>query len=300
MSHGLVGWFRRPRHYLPLLLAGVLVVGLWSLLPAELIAPRPNDRHITNAVTKLLVNDHLTRHPLNDEISQRGFKAFLKTLDPMKLYFYQSDVDEFLKQQNQLDDMLQDKDLNFAYKVYQRFLARVEERVKVVDELLNGQFDFTLPESLVTDPEKIQYPKTPQDAWQRWERRIKYDLLVQEGGQEDRPGGPGQAAAAVHEPGQAAAADRSRRAAGDVPDGGHVQLRSAHHVHVAQFAGELPDPDAVGPGRHRGGPADDGRLHHVSKIIPGGAADKHGKLKPDDRSSASGRASRARWWTWWT
>ena len=50
--------------------------------------------------------EHLTKHPLDDEISRRGLDLFIKSLDGMKLYFYQSDIDEFNQKQNDLDDMV--------------------------------------------------------------------------------------------------------------------------------------------------------------------------------------------------
>ena len=55
-------------------------------------------------VTALLPHEHLTRHPLDAKVSQRMLDLFLKTLDPMKMYFYQSDVDAFMAHQNELVD----------------------------------------------------------------------------------------------------------------------------------------------------------------------------------------------------
>src|SRR3974390_1999164 len=68
-----------------------------ALRAARLTAPGPHDRHVAKAVTSLLKRDHLRRHPLDAEISERCFKTFLKELDPRKMYFYQSDYDEFAK-----------------------------------------------------------------------------------------------------------------------------------------------------------------------------------------------------------
>ena len=50
---------------------------------------------MTKIVTTLMKKEHLTKHPLDDEISRRALDLFLKSLDGMKLYFYQSDIDEF-------------------------------------------------------------------------------------------------------------------------------------------------------------------------------------------------------------
>src|SRR5688500_18019342 len=64
-------------------------------LAAELTAPSASDRTVTRMVTLLMKREHLTKHPLDDEISRRGLDLFIKSLDGMKLYFYQSDIDEF-------------------------------------------------------------------------------------------------------------------------------------------------------------------------------------------------------------
>lgn len=145
---------------------------------AALNAPRPTDRQITRAVTALVGGQHLTKHALDDEISQRAMEQFLKSLDGMKLYFEQSDVDEFNKRRNDLDDMVRSGDVSFAYTVYKQLLKRIDERVAQIDELLKEDFDFTIDETLVTDPAKLTYAKNAAEAKDRWRKRLKYDLLA--------------------------------------------------------------------------------------------------------------------------
>src|SRR4051794_33185479 len=77
--------------------------------PPAVVAPPPTvapaavekgikyERQIAQAVAKALREGHLSKHPLDDEISRRLFVTFLKLLDPMKVYFLQADVDEFSK-----------------------------------------------------------------------------------------------------------------------------------------------------------------------------------------------------------
>jgi carboxyl-terminal processing protease len=141
-------------------------------------APGPNDRHIALAVTSLLSRQHLLRHPLDKEISQRCLKTFLKALDPMKVYFYQSDVDNFMKDKDKLSDWIRKGDLTFAYTVFRTFLQRVDERVSTVDQLLAMPHDFKVDEQMVIDRDAAQYPRDPTEAYDRWRKRIKYDLLV--------------------------------------------------------------------------------------------------------------------------
>jgi carboxyl-terminal processing protease len=96
----------------------------------------------------------------------------------MKLYFNQADIDEFSQKKNELDDMLLAKDVSFAYTIFGRLLQRIDERVALVDELLKQDFDFTADETLVTDPDKLTFPKTPEEVRARWTKRLKYDLLL--------------------------------------------------------------------------------------------------------------------------
>jgi carboxyl-terminal processing protease len=102
-------------------------------LAAELTAPSASDRTVTRMVTLLMKREHLTKHPLDDEISRRGLDVFIKSLDGMKLYFYQSDVEEFNRRRNDLDDMVQNGDVTFAYTIFNRLLKRVDERVNLVN-----------------------------------------------------------------------------------------------------------------------------------------------------------------------
>lgn len=66
------------------------------------LAPTASDRSITLSVVNLMSSEHLTRHRLDDENSQRTLEGFIKLLDPAKVYFYQSDVDSFMGYRNEL------------------------------------------------------------------------------------------------------------------------------------------------------------------------------------------------------
>ena len=119
-----------------LLSAALLATGLAAQVMADPQGPRKVDHQIALAVTAELRAKHLTQHPLDTEMSQRCLKQFLRELDPQKLYFYQSDIDEFMKSQDSLAQWIANGDIGFAYKVYRTFLARLDERVKTADELL--------------------------------------------------------------------------------------------------------------------------------------------------------------------
>src|SRR5262245_14740257 len=158
-----------------------LVLGLAGLAIAPVVArptqPSPNDRQITLAVATLMERYHLTGHKVNDEISERTLKSFEKDLDPLKLFFYQSDIDDFARNKDNLDDQIRRGDIRFAYEIFSRFLARVDERITMAEAELKKPHDFDVDEEMIRDPDKATYPRSPEEAADRWRQRVKFDLL---------------------------------------------------------------------------------------------------------------------------
>lgn len=176
MIRSLFSLHRLRSQYVPWLLTALVVFAVQGSL-AELSSPTASDRSITVSVVDLMRRQHLSRHPLDDEIAQRTAKGFIKMLDPTKYYFYQSDVDSFLAKQNDLDEKLKNGDTSFSYTVFNTLLKRIDERVKLVDELLAAKHDFTVDEELVIDSDAAEWPKDEAEARDLWRKRIKYDLL---------------------------------------------------------------------------------------------------------------------------
>jgi carboxyl-terminal processing protease len=165
----------------PGLLAGLMLVTAVLVRPvvAELKGPTQHDTMITVNVTTILQQEHLSERKIDDEISQRTFKTFLRQLDPRKLYFTQADVDEFSEKEFKLDDMARNADVSMAYTIFNRFLKRVDERVKLVSELLDLKHDFTVDEEIVTDSDLTVYAKDDAMLRDKWRKQIKFELLVQ-------------------------------------------------------------------------------------------------------------------------
>ena len=149
----------------------------------DTLKPSATDKQISMIVAALVggnesTNQHLLRRELDDEISRRAMNQFLKSLDPWKLYFYQSDFEEFTSKEADLDEMLEEGKLQFAFDVYNRFLKRIDERVKVATEWIDSDFDFSKEETLNTDQDSLNYPRNSEEAKERWRKRIKYSFLV--------------------------------------------------------------------------------------------------------------------------
>ena len=152
----------------------------------ELGKPTRNEVLVSKMVAKLMQDDHLSSRALDDTISERAFDMFIKNLDPLKAYFLSSDIDEFGKYKDQLDDQMKDGDYSAAFAVFNRFLERVDERTEVAFEMIEAEHDYTIDEEMVTDPDIIDFPATAAEARENWRKRIKYSLLVLKGDEEEK------------------------------------------------------------------------------------------------------------------
>ena len=266
---------------------GVLSHSAW----AELRGPTAQDRQITLAVVSLLKRGHLTRHEVDDEKSERCLKGFLKTLDPMKLYFYQSDIDDFNQSATELDDQFRRGDISFAYKVFNTFLQRIDERVAMIDELLQMKHDFTVDEEMVIDRDAARYPRDGAEARERWRKRIKYDLLVQKA-----DGLEGQEAIdKLHRRYHSFARRMHQTDHDELLEMYLTALTSGYDPHTNYMSPSTLENfeiqmrlqlDGIGAALQ----SVDGYTI-VSKIIPGGAADKDGRLKPEDQIVGVGQGT---------
>ncbi len=283
----------RPRLLLPAVLLLSLSILLPSTLCADPVGPTSNDRNITIMVVNLLKKRHLSRRDLDDEISQRFMLTYLKMLDPGKMYFYQSDIDEFMQQKLQLDDLVRRGDIGFGHKVYQRFLQRVDERLKVADELLGAEHDFTIDEEIMRNREDADYPKTPEEARELWRKRVKYDLLVLRTDKKK----PLQGKAAMEKLEKRYASRARRRHQYDNDDLLEIYLTamtSSYDPHTTYMSPSTQENfdiimslelDGIGASLQ----SDDDGTTVIKKIIPGGAADKCGELHLEDRIMGVGQ-----------
>jgi carboxyl-terminal processing protease len=280
----------------PLVVAALLVALACGMLPflsegthADLQGPGAGERRVTLSVATLLQRLHLARRPLDDELSAACLDGFLKTLDPMKLHFLQADIDDFSKSRTEIDDQMKQGDIALAYQIFKRFLQRVEERNVVVDELLAAEHDFTVDEFMVTDRDLLNYPKDQTELRERWRKRIKYDLLVQKADDIDLAEAKEKLKRRYHSYAKRMSQTDndelmemylSAMSTGFDP---HTTYMSASTLENFEISMRL-ELDGIGASLQY----EDGYTV-VHKIIPGGAADKDGRLKVEDKIVSVGQ-----------
>ncbi|HEX3072219.1 MAG TPA: S41 family peptidase, partial [Ignavibacteriales bacterium] len=120
---------------------------------------------------------HFKQVEINDSLSSQIFDKYIKTLDYSRTYFYQSDIDEFENFRYTFDDNMFAGNLRPAYKIFNVYRTRIDERIQYIKQLLDRGFDFTADEYLQVDRDKELWPKNADEANELWRKRVKNEAL---------------------------------------------------------------------------------------------------------------------------
>jgi carboxyl-terminal processing protease len=247
--------------------------------------PGKYDPVVAQLVCEVLRQGHLRRPEIGDEVSKRLFQRFLKGLDPTKLYFLKSDIEEFKKQETDLDDMLLKGDLRFAYKVYERFAQRLGQRQKLIEEMLEMKHDFTVKEYMETDGAKIEYAANEEALRERWRKRIKFDLLLHRLGQKPLP--DAEARQKVRERYRSLVRNWKQLDNHDLAELYLSDLAASIDPHSGYMSPNTLQDFAIAMRLRLEGigallRSEEGHTV-VVEVVPGGAAAADGRLKPNDK-----------------
>ena len=143
-------------------------------------APKNDDEkmHIIMInVKNALAHVHYQPKPINDAYSREVYKNYFETIDPAKRYFLQSDMEEFEKHRNQLDDYLNNGNLVFYKQTIDRLYQRVSEIDKMTQDILSKPIDLNEDDELILEPKLKKAPADKQELYNEWKRYIKYNIL---------------------------------------------------------------------------------------------------------------------------
>ena len=271
-----------------LLKVGMAFAAIFFLASARAQAqPKPSDqdKQITEIVCGILQKHHLSTPEINGELSKRLFNRFIKSLDPAKLYFTKSDVDEFKKQETNLDDQLRAGSIDFAYQVFAKYLTRLEERQKLIEEFANAKHDFTANESMDTDYDKLDFASSADELRERWRKRIKFDLLLQRIAEKPLPEAEAKQKVLDRYKGQFKLAKQIDSA--DLLELYLTTLTTSIDPHTNYMSPATLDDFEIAMRLNLDGIGAILRYENgytiIVEIVPGGPADKDGRLKPDDK-----------------
>ncbi len=135
------------------------------------------DKILVGLVRYALKQGHYEPHQIDDEFSQKVFTDFLDQLDPYKRFFLQSDIEEFARHKNLIDDQIKSEDLTFYNVVMERFDQRVVESKAYYKEVLKAPFDFNQDDTFNVDYDTKPYAKNKAELIKNWQVQLKLSTL---------------------------------------------------------------------------------------------------------------------------
>jgi len=138
----------------------------------------PDDQKAAQMVCQLVHRFHISQKKIDDDISRKTLKRYIESVDPLKLYFIKKDIEGFKKSETKLDDQLLKGDVKFAFAVHQDYLARVRRQAKLAAKYIKSEHDFTVDETRIANPDFLDWCSSTEELNERWRKRIKAELLA--------------------------------------------------------------------------------------------------------------------------
>lgn len=299
--------------------AGVLTLAIFGTLPlrAELavtnvpfkeihIMPGPEDGRVAWKTAQMLEGLHFSHHALDAEFGSEFMDFYLEKLDRQHLLFLQSDLNSFERFRTNLDHLTlnaqKKADVTPAFEIFACFIARQQQRVAYVEDLLQHEkFEFKTDERVAINRKDLPYPQDLDEAHKLWRQILRLEYLQEKLGIEEArknpPAGTNtvKSTKPVHEQIVETLTHRYQRNLRMYADLNNQDvmgeyLTSLAHVydpHSDYFNKEALDQFTISMNLALFGIGaelrfDDGYCK-ISKLMPGGPAAKGKQLKPGDR-----------------
>ena len=166
------------RNYKFVLVVIALSLGLLAFTTALQPKGDPEkDKMLLELLTFVIERGHYEPAAIDDNFSKGIYKDYIEALDPSKRFFIQSDIDEFVAFETQIDDQIKNKDLSFFNLTYDRLMKRITESKEFYKEVLAKPFDYNVKEEFNTDYDKLPYAKNTVELKEKWRKQIKLSTL---------------------------------------------------------------------------------------------------------------------------
>ena len=134
-------------------------------------------KDLSNEIFKKLSREHYVRNFDDRDFNKKYFEAIFERLDKEKNYFTKSEVDYYLKEASQLKS--NKFDIELAYELinlyYEKLVAYSEFQINLIE---NTNFDFTADEYLDIFEDDNEWQEDISGIEEIWRLETKNDLLV--------------------------------------------------------------------------------------------------------------------------
>lgn len=160
-----------------IVMIGVLFVVLSSQNPFG-VDPKAKEETIIKAVNSYLSQVHYQPQEINDDLSEKAFDLYIKSLDGNKRFLTQAEIDQLSTSRTTLDDEFRKGTLEFFNHSDSLLELSIDRAESIFRELVDYDFDFSEDEEIQMDPEKRSFSQNEDELNDQWRKILKYDILL--------------------------------------------------------------------------------------------------------------------------
>ncbi|MDD4098369.1 MAG: carboxy terminal-processing peptidase [Lentisphaeria bacterium] len=141
--------------------------------------PLLRERLVSKYVAILLSKYHYHPQNITPAICSEWFTEYFNSLDFNRSLFLESDLEEFRSFETVLwDQRTMTANLEFPFKVYQRYLERARQRALFSIAAIDDAHDFSVREYINAEAKDLPWCKTMAELENQWRLQVKNALLV--------------------------------------------------------------------------------------------------------------------------
>jgi len=142
-----------------------------------LVPSKVNGKEAKMAAT-LLTRYHYRKTPFSDSLSSVFLDAYLNSLDPSKTYFLESDIRSFDFYRYRLDNLINQENVDAGFSIYSVFRKRFLRQMDLVlNDLIKRKYDYSSDEYYDSERDHAPWAKTQQELDAVWIGNVKSQAL---------------------------------------------------------------------------------------------------------------------------
>ncbi|MCL4409655.1 carboxy terminal-processing peptidase [Aliidiomarina haloalkalitolerans] len=256
----------------------------YTLASLPKLAPEGQHKAASRRIASYFTRYHYSRVELDEAMAEQIFNRYFEQLDYNRMFFLASDVNEFNRHRKNFHEQLLNGDLEAAYAIHQRGMQRRFERFQYALSVVASGIDFEeQAEEFRFDRSEAEWATSSAELDEIWHNRVLNDalnlMLAGRSDEEIRDNLKRRYRSAIHQLTQTQSEDAFQNVMNAFARSvdAHTSYLSPRNAERFQQNMNL---SLEGIGAVLQAEFD---YTVIRSLVPGGPADKSGKLSPDDR-----------------
>lgn len=142
------------------------------------LQPDPSADRISRLLASALPGMHITHTPLTDVVATNALALFLSSLDFDHCFFLAGDIAKFQAQAPELENRLRNGDVSFAYDVFDIFRDRVSNRVAYVNQRLDKDIPHHTTDTYRWKRRNEPWPENEMEWNRLWDKKVRNEYIA--------------------------------------------------------------------------------------------------------------------------